>query len=135
MLFNKKIAQALYDPVTTPSTLKSVINVLKINIATCESIGPIFRTQLQVITPILIQCYQISSQQPKEQLCKRIKQLISELLETFVISNECLEVQDQNMLCGLIQVILLDYKNTINVEDRDSRVLSLLTSIFEKMQV
>lgn len=115
--------------------MKSVINVLKINIATCESIGPIFRTQLQVITPILIQCYQISSQQPKEQLCKRIKQLISELLETFVISNECLEVQDQNMLCGLIQVILLDYKNTTNVEDRDSRVLSLLTSMFEKMQV
>ncbi|KAG2198777.1 hypothetical protein INT47_010563 [Mucor saturninus] len=129
---NETIAQALHNP-TTPSALKIIINVLKVNVVTCESIGPIFRTQLQIATPILIQCYRISSRQPKEQLHKRIRQLILELLETFVISNECLELQDQTMLSELIQVILIDYKGTIN-ENRDPRVLSLLTSMFEKMQ-
>lgn len=128
--------QALNNPTTTTlSTLKVIINVLKVNVVTCESIGPIFRSQLQIIRPTLIQCYKISSQQPKEQLYKRIRQLILELLETFVISNECLELQDQTMLSELIQVILIDYKSASNVENREPRVLSLLTSMFEKMQV
>lgn len=119
----------------TPSALKSIINVLKINVVTCEPVGPIFRNQLQTITPALIQCYQLSSEQPQEQHYKRIRQLILELFETFVLSNESLELQDQNMLSRLIQFIVLDYKNTTQAENREPQVLSLLTCIFEKMQV
>lgn len=85
--------------------------------------------------PLLVQCYEVASQQPKEQLHKRIRQLILELLEMFVLSNEYLELQDQTMLSNLIQVILQDYKNSANVDNRESQVLSLLTSMFEKMQV
>lgn len=119
----------------SPSALKSIINALKINVVTCEPVGPIFRKQLQTITPVLIQCYQISSQQPQDQFYKRIRQLILELFETFVLSNECLELQDQNMISRLIQFILLDYKNTVQVQNREPQVLSLLTCMFEKMQV
>jgi exportin-1 len=102
---------------------------------TCKPIGPIYRGQIVSIASTLSQCYEIASEQPQEQLYKRIRQLILELLETFVLSNEYLELQDQNMLSNLIQVILADYKNTTNVDLREPHVLSLLTSMFEKMQV
>ncbi|KAI8085322.1 exportin-1 [Thamnidium elegans] len=130
---NETITGAL-QPTMTSSALKSIINALKINVVTCEPVGPIFRKQLQTITPVLIQCYQISSQQPQDQLYKRIRQLILELFETFMLSNECLELQDQNMISQLIQFILLDYKNTVQVQNREPQVLSLLTCMFEKMQ-
>jgi exportin-1 len=125
----------LNDPVITPSALKSIIKVLKINVVACKPIGPNFRSQIQIVVPILAKSYQVASQQPQEQLYKRIRQLVLELLETFVLSNEYLELQDQTTLSSLIQVILLDYRNSTNVHDREPHVLSLLTSMFEKMQV
>jgi exportin-1 len=125
------------NPNTDATTLKSIINIIKTNVAVCKPVGPIFRTELQTISPFLSQCYQMSStnlQQSQEQLCRRIRQLTLELLEVFILSNEYLELQDQSMLSALIQSILLDYKNALNTEHREAQVLSLLTSMFEKMQ-
>lgn len=98
--------------------------------------GPLFRVQLQNILPFLGQCYEISTPKPDDsqnQLKKLIRQLILELLEMFILSNERLEDRDQSMLSGLIQSILVDYKNATEVGE--PKVLSLLTSLFEKMQV
>jgi exportin-1 len=123
--------------ITDATTLKSIINIIKTNVVACRPVGPIFRTQLQVISSFLSQCYRMSSenlQQPQEQLYRRIRQLILELLEVFVLSNEHLELQDQTVLSSLVQSILMDYKNSINIDHREPQVLSLLTSMFEKMQ-
>lgn len=122
--------------VTDVSTLKSIITILKTNIATCKPVGPLFRTQLQNILPFLNQCYEITSPRPddsQKQLKRLIRQLILELVEMFVLSNERLESQDQLMLSDLIQSILVDYKSATEVGE--PKVLSLLTSLFEKMQV
>lgn len=106
----------------------------------CRPIGPIFRVQLQHLTPTLVECYtaisqHIQTQGPQEQLYLRARQLIIELLETFILSNDKLDVQDQTMLTSLLTVILMDYKNAAKPETREPNVLGLLTCLFEKMQV
>jgi exportin-1 len=65
---------------------------------------------------------------------QRIRQLVLELLEVFVLSNDRLDLQDQTTMSGLIRFILVDYKNCTQPEQREPSVLSLLTSLFEKMQ-
>jgi exportin-1 len=105
-------------------------------VVTCKHIGPIFRVQLQTIVPVLTQCYMISSEQTKvtDHYHQRIRQLVLELIEAFVLSNDKLDLQDQTSLSGLIQFILVDYKTCAQPEQREPSVLSLLTSLFEKMQ-
>ena len=135
---NEMIKQSLSD-INKSNSLKSMISMIKLNIMTCRPVGPVFRTQLQHLTPILVQCYTKMSQQiqnngPQEQLHLRIRQLILELLETFILSIDKLDIQDQTMLTNLITVILADYKNSTRPEKREPNVLGLLTCFFEKMQ-
>lgn len=114
--------------------------MIKVNIMTCRPVGPVFRTQLQHATPTLVQCYttisqKIQNREPQEQLHLRVRQLIIELLETFILSTDKFDIQDQTMLTSLITVILLDYKNSTRPEKREPNVLGLLACLFEKMQV
>ncbi|KAI8645039.1 armadillo-type protein [Parasitella parasitica] len=134
---NETIKQSLVA--NTPGSLKAMISMIKVNILTSKPVGPVFRTQLQDLTPVLVQCYTSISQKiqnnwPQVQLCLRVRQLILELLETFILSNDKLDVQDQSMLTSLITVILVDYKNSTKPEQREPNVLGLLTCLFEKMQ-
>lgn len=134
-----QIKQSLSDT-NASNSLKSMASMIKVNIMTCRPVGPVFRTQLQHLIPILVQCYANMSQQiqnngPQEQLHLRIRQLILELLETFILSIDKLDIQDQTMLTSLITVILADYKNSTRPEKREPNVLGLLTCFFEKMQV
>lgn len=120
--------------------MKTIINMTRVNIVACRPVGPIFRVQLQHLTPILVECYaaisqKIQAQGLQDQLHLRARQLIMELLETFILSNDKLDMQDQAMLTNLLTVILMDYKNSAKPETREPNVLGLLTCLFEKMQV
>ncbi|OBZ86573.1 Exportin-1 [Choanephora cucurbitarum] len=115
---------------------------IRLNISVCKPVGPIFKRQIQTILLDLTTCYQLASQaihqqeQPNQQtvLFRRVRKLILELLETFFCSNERIDMQDQTILAGLITVILKDYQQARQPEARESDVLSLLTSYFEKIQ-
>ncbi|CEP20119.1 hypothetical protein [Parasitella parasitica] len=119
---NEMIKQSLLD--NTSNSLKVMISMIKVNILTSIPVGPVFRAQLQYLTPVLVQCYTNTSQQiqnnwPQVQLYVRVRQLIIELLETFILSNDKLDVQDQSMLTNLITVILVDYRNSTTPEQRE----------------
>ncbi|KAL7322011.1 Karyopherin transporter [Mucor circinelloides] len=135
---NEMIKQSMTNS-SAAASVKSMINMIKVNIMTCKPVGPIFRVQLQQLTPLLVECYTVISQQirtsePQEQLYVRLRQLIIELLETFILSNDKLDIQDQTMLTSLLTVVLMDYKNSTRAETREPNVLGLLTCLFEKMQ-
>ncbi|GAN04459.1 nuclear export receptor crm1 [Mucor ambiguus] len=135
---NEMIKQSMAN-INASSSMKTIINMIRVNIMACRPVGPIFRVQLQHLTPILVECYTAISQQiqtngPQEQLYLRARHLIIELLETFILSNDKLDLQDQTMLTSLLTVILMDYKNSAKPETREPNVLGLLTCLFEKMQ-
>ncbi|KAF1802126.1 nuclear export factor CRM1 [Mucor lusitanicus] len=135
---NEMIKQSTAN-ISMASSIKTIINMVRVNTMACRPIGPIFRVQLQHLTPTLVECYtaisqHIQTQGPQEQLYLRARQLIIELLETFILSNDKLDVQDQTMLTSLLTVILMDYKNAAKPETREPNVLGLLTCLFEKMQ-
>lgn len=77
---------------------------------------------------------QIKVNSTNDQHHQRIRQLILELLETFILSNDRLDLQDQTTMSDLIQLIVVNYKSCALPEQREPSVLSLLTSLFEKMQ-
>ncbi|KAL9539014.1 hypothetical protein MBANPS3_010522 [Mucor bainieri] len=135
---NDMIKQSMAN-INAASSMKTIINMIRVNIMSCRPVGPIFRVQLQHLTPLLVECYtaisqQIQTQGPQEQLLLRARQLMIELLETFILSNDKLDMQDQTMLTSLLTVMLMDYKNAAQPETREPSVLGLLTCLFEKMQ-
>ncbi|RCI02386.1 Karyopherin transporter, partial [Rhizopus stolonifer] len=136
---NQTINQTLLGFDSTVQSLKTIIQVLRVNIAVCKPVGPIFKTQLQETIPMLTQCYELASQHinhhdAQVQLYHRIRKLILELLETFFLSHEKMDMQDQTMLFHLVRAILMDYRNCSDLSKREPTVLSLLTSLFEKIQ-
>ncbi|KAI8978938.1 armadillo-type protein [Pilobolus umbonatus] len=121
--------------ISNPSNLTLISHLIKINIYACRPIGPAFATQLQTILPLLAQYYpaasqDISMEKVNSNTQKRIRQLILELLDTFILSNYKLTLGPDFM--PLLYVILADYEQE-QYSKREAKVLSLLTSIFEKL--
>jgi exportin-1 len=117
--------------------VKSINNILKVNIAACEPLGPTYHFQLEKIVTTLTSCYKMGSEARKshsqhDQIYQRLNQLILDLLETYILANEGLGPQDQFMLSDIVHVILVEYANAA-VEHREARVLGLLTTVFEKI--
>ncbi|KAI8878522.1 ARM repeat-containing protein [Backusella circina FSU 941] len=114
--------------------VKSINQLLKINIATCKPLGPAYHFQLAKIVPTLTSCYKMGSEARKSNnnspVYQRLHQLILDLLETYILANEGLGPQDQWMLSDIIHVILVEYASP---ENREARVLGLLTTVFEKI--
>ncbi|KAG0940317.1 hypothetical protein G6F57_005630 [Rhizopus arrhizus] len=111
-------------------SLKRVIQYLKINIAVCKAIGIAYSHQFIQITPFMIQYYKVTNSFSNGTLCKYVKQLILELLETLILQIK-MEVNIPEIQT-LLQIILIDYSQEAN--QREPRVLSLLTAIFEKIE-
>lgn len=120
------------------SDLKAIVSIIKVNIVTCETLGPIFQPQLQKILPILTQIYEMSSQRkypkaPNMPFYHRICESILGLIETFVSSLDQLE--NQSFVFSLIQTIMMDYKNSKDPTLKECRVLRLILTSVEKCQV
>ncbi|KAI8370218.1 armadillo-type protein [Blakeslea trispora] len=119
---------------------QQMIQAIRLNVSVCKPVGPIFRQQLQTIVNDLTACYQLASQSIQQSqshqtvLYRRVRTLILELIEAYFCSNERIDLQDQTMLAPLVNVILEDDQKANLPETRESNVLSLLTSYFEKMQ-
>lgn len=122
---------ASYTMENSVFSLKRVIQYLKVNIAVCKAIGNAYSHQFIQITPFMIQCYKVTNSINNGTLCKHVKQLILELLETLILQIK-MEVNIPEIQT-LLQVILIDYSQ--EVDRREPRVLSLLTAVFEKIEV
>ncbi|KAI7873048.1 CRM1 C terminal-domain-containing protein [Spinellus fusiger] len=115
----------------TAATLRTIINVIKINTAACSSVGPSYWGQLDSIFPGLITTYQ---QQGKSQVLKslrRVKTEILSLVETVMVASEKLD-QDNALFSQLLNVIMKDYEHSVEYV-KESGVLDAMTSVLEKM--
>ena len=71
---------------------------------------------------------------PKVRGLKTIKKEILKLINTYVERAEDLEMVHQNLVPGLLDAVLSDYRN--NVPDaREPEVLNLMTTIITKLHV
>ncbi|KAI7908272.1 armadillo-type protein [Cokeromyces recurvatus] len=133
---------------TSISSIRIIINMLRVNIATCKRIGSVlFQNQIQTIAPTLFHYYELSSQainlvnnnSDTNSQHIMIRQLVLNLFETYFLSTDnklkCLEEEDKKLISNLIQVVFADYINATTVpEKREAQLLSLLTSLVEKLE-
>lgn len=76
----------------------------------------------------------IATKMPKVRGLKTIKKEILKLINTFVDRAEDLEMIHQNLVPGLLDAVLSDYRN--NVPDaREPEVLNVMTTIITKLHV
>ncbi|KAI9470617.1 MAG: armadillo-type protein [Benjaminiella poitrasii] len=128
-------------------SMKVIINMIRVNIATCKRIGfSLFRNQIRSVAHMLFQYYKISSQEINstsnnshtQRLYITIRKLILHLFQIFVISADdklqtLLQKEDDGILIfELLQIVFTDYRQTsVEPEKTEADVLSLLTSLVE----
>lgn len=71
---------------------------------------------------------------PKVRGLRTIKKEILKLINTYVEKADDMEMIHERLVPGLLEAVLLDYKN--NVPDaREAEVLNVMTTIIHKLQV
>lgn len=122
---------------------------MKTNVAACTSIGSYFYPQIGKIYMDMLNMYRASSgliddavkrdgliatKMPKVRGLRTIKKEILKLINTFVEKADDLEMVHQNLVPGLLEAVLADYRR--NVPDaREPEVLNMMTTIITKLHV
>jgi len=130
-------------------TIKVIGNIMKTNVSACSSIGSYFYPQIGKIYLDMLTMYRASSQlidesvqrdgniatkMPKVRGLRTIKKEILKLINTYVEKADDLEMIHERLVPGLLEAVLLDYRN--NVPDaREAEVLNVITTIVHKLQV
>lgn len=129
-------------------TIKVIGNIMKTNVAACTSIGSYFYPQIGRIYMDMLTMYRASSQliddavkrdgpiatkMPKVRGLRTIKKEILKLINTYVEKADDLEMIHERLVPGLLEAVLLDYRN--NVPDaREAEVLNVMATIIHKIQ-
>ena len=145
------IAQAHQDQsiLQNGDTIKVIGNIMKTNVAACTSIGSYFYPQIGKIYLDMLNMYRASSglideavkregvvatKMPNVRGLRTIKKEILKLINTYVERADDLEMVHQNLVPGLLDAVLSDYRN--NVPDaREAEVLNVMTTIISKLHV
>ncbi|KAF2461640.1 CRM1 C terminal-domain-containing protein [Lineolata rhizophorae] len=143
------ISQANADPsiLHDGETIKVIGNIMKTNVAACSSVGTYFYPQIGRIYLDMLTMYRASSnlideavqrdgniatKTPKVRGLRTIKKEILKLINTYVEKADDLEMIHNNLVPGLLEAVLLDYKR--NVPDaREAEVLNLMTTIINRL--
>ncbi|PSK33552.1 exportin [Elsinoe australis] len=144
------IQSAHQDPniLQDSETIKVIGNIMKTNVSACSSIGSYFYPQIGRIYLDMLTMYRASSQlideavqrdgpiatkMPKVRGLRTIKKEILKLINTYVEKADDLEMIHERLVPGLLEAVLLDYRN--NVPDaREAEVLNVMTTIIHKIQ-
>ena len=145
------IAQANSNPeiLQDPETIKVIGNIMKTNVAACSSIGSYFYPQIGRLYMDMLRMYRaastlindavqrdgpIATKMPKTRGLRTIKKEILKLVDTYVEKADDLEMVHNQLVPGLLEAVLIDYKR--NVPDaREAEVLNVMTTIINKLHV
>ena len=145
------IGQANANPeiLQDPETIKVIGNIMKTNVAACSSIGSYFYPQIGRIYLDMLTMYRaasslinegvqrdgpIATKMPKTRGLRTIKKEILKLINTYVEKADDLEMVHNQLVPGLLEAVLVDYKR--NVPDaREAEVLNVMTTIINKLHV
>ena len=145
------IGQANASPeiLQDPETIKVIGNIMKTNVAACSSIGSYFYPQIGRIYLDMLTMYRaasslinegvqrdgpIATKMPKIRGLRTIKKEILKLINTYVEKADDLEMVHNQLVPGLLEAVLVDYKR--NVPDaREAEVLNVMTTIINKLHV
>ena len=145
------IQQAQQDPsfLQDAETIKIIGNIMKTNVAACSSIGAYFYPQIGRIYMDMLTMYRaasglidtavkqegpIATKMPRVRGLRTIKKEILKLINTYVDKADDLEMIRANLVPGLLEAVLSDYRN--NVPDaREAEVLNVMTTVITKLHV
>ncbi len=145
------ITQANSNPeiLQDPETIKVIGNIMKTNVAACGSIGSYFYPQIGRLYMDMLTMYRaasslindavqrdgpIATKMPKTRGLRTIKKEILKLVDTYVERADDLEMVHNQLVPGLLEAVLIDYKR--NVPDaREAEVLNVMTTIINKLHV
>jgi exportin-1 len=130
-----------------PEQIKQIANIMKTNVAACNSVGSAFIAQIARIFMDVLNVYQATSQlisqavaegglvqtkTPRVRGLRTIKKEILKLIQTYVLKTEELQVVLDNLVPPMLDIVLGDYNR--NVEPaREAEVLHLMASIVQKL--
>lgn len=145
------ISQANSNPeiLQDPETIKVIGNIMKTNVAACSSIGSYFYPQIGRLYMDMLTMYRaastlindavqregpVATKMPKTRGLRTIKKEILKLVDTYVEKADDLEMVHNQLVPGLLEAVLVDYKR--NVPDaREAEVLNVMTTIINKLHV
>ncbi|CAJ0961986.1 unnamed protein product, partial [Mesorhabditis belari] len=131
------------DVLKEPEALRSVLNILKTNVAACKSIGMAFVAQLSKIYQDTLSMYKILSENvssavadngedilknPVIKLMRGVKREILILLSTWVAQSDDPKGVLEDFVPPLFDAVLFDYQKNVAAA-REPKVLSLLSII------
>lgn len=144
------IEQATTDPscLQDGEMIKVIGNIMKTNVAACDSIRNFFYPQIKRIYQDMLTMYRatstmiseavvnngaIATKTPKVRGLRTIKKEILKLIETYLERAEDLELVNREIVPPLLDAVLVDYN--LNVPDaREAEVLRVMTVVIEKLQ-
>lgn len=135
------------DVFNGPTEVKQMANIMKTNVAACQSIGSPFIVQIARIFMDMLNVYRATSQlisqavaeggliqtkTPRIRGLRTIKKEILKLIQTYVLKTEELQVVLDNLVPPLLEVVLGDYNRNV-APAREAEVLSLMATIVQKL--
>ncbi|KAJ3130568.1 Karyopherin transporter [Physocladia obscura] len=142
------MAEAGRNPncLNNPDTIKILGNIIKTNVAACNSIGGHFVVQIGVIYWDLLELYKavsalisdsvaqqglIATQTPRVRGMRTIKKEILKLVDTFIQKADDLPTVNANMIPPLLDAVLLDYARNVE-QAREAEVLNLMAGVITR---
>eukprot|EP00727_Mastigamoeba_balamuthi_P006331 m51a1_g2318 putative exportin-1 (1057) ;mRNA; f:487141-490960 len=149
-LWQEALARAAADAqsVYAPDTMRTLANVLKVNVAVAGSLGPGFSPQLGRIYVDMLQVYRFYSGEISRQVaaqgagCTRlvgvrsmraVKQEVLHLVETFVEHALDPQVVFTQFVPPLLEAVLPDYQQSVP-DARDAQALSVITRVIDRVR-
>ncbi|MBE3043949.1 hypothetical protein IMZ48_15525 [Candidatus Bathyarchaeota archaeon] len=145
------IKQATVNPaiLQDAETIKVIGNIMKTNVAACQSIGPYFYPQIGKIYHDMLQMYratstliseavskdgEVATKMPRVRGLRTIKKEVLKLIETYVDKAEDLQAVRMQMVPPLLDSVLIDYNGNVPGA-RDAEVLKAMSTIISKLSV
>ncbi|EJD06022.1 uncharacterized protein FOMMEDRAFT_18232 [Fomitiporia mediterranea MF3/22] len=135
------------DVLSSIDNIKILANVLKTNVAACQSIGSFFLPQLGRIFMDMLGLYKavsgiisesvareglIATKTPKVRQLRTVKKEILKLMETYIKKAEDLDAVYNNFIPPLLDAILGDYSANVPAA-RDAEVLNVMAAITTRL--
>ena len=135
------------DVLRSSETLKSLSNILRSNISTCDALGAAFSPQISRIYMDMLSLYRavssiisdsvasqgvIATKTPVIRAMRAVKKDILRLVDTFIAKAEDLQTVSQTFAPPLLDAILGDYNRNVE-QARDAEVLSVTATTINKL--
>ncbi|KAI8137810.1 armadillo-type protein, partial [Fennellomyces sp. T-0311] len=119
---NKALRIALYqNQQAEADTLKTLSDILRINIAVCDTVNAGYESQLKYIHGDMLTAYHAASEIGPipllNNLRERVKDQINVLLTTYIKNKPALSVDDQNLIDPLLREFLMSPPSKHDVSD------------------